>query len=81
MRRTFDIAPKAAGDVARPRGARDVAAVEVAPVLGDVMPIAVIASALRRRASINVLRAAANCVALRVGRRVSISVNKVSVTR
>jgi hypothetical protein len=46
-----------------------------------VMPMAVIASALRRLASINVLRAAANCVALRVGRRVSISVNKVSVTR
>ena len=45
------------------------------------MPMAVIASALRRLASISVLRAEANCVALRVGRRVSISVNKVSATR
>ena len=35
------------------------------------MPIAVIASALRRLASISALRAMANCVALRVGRRVS----------
>ena len=45
------------------------------------MPIAVIASALRRLASKSALRATANCVALRVGRRVFISVTTVSVTR
>ena len=45
------------------------------------MPIAVIASALRRLASISALRAAANWVAVRVGRRVVNSVTIVSVTR
>ena len=45
------------------------------------MPMAVIASALRRLASISALRAAANWVAVRVGRRVFNSVSTVSVTR
>ena len=45
------------------------------------MPIAVIASALRRLASSNALRATANWLALRVGRRVVNSVNTVIVIR
>jgi len=43
--------------------------------------MAVMASALRRLDSIKVLRAAANCVALRVGRRVSTSVSRAMETR
>jgi hypothetical protein len=45
------------------------------------MPMAVIASALRRLASISALRAEANWVAVRVGRRVVNSVSTVSVIR
>ena len=45
------------------------------------MPIAVIASALRRLASSSALRAMANCVALRVGGRVCTSVTIVRMTR